>query len=113
MSGLSKFQLEANALYKFRPRYKEKLSQYLSQGYMIAYENLFMIVLQKVKKIPTDKKEFHIELDGLICDDDKAQDKLEKLLVALWGTCITFKDDGVEIHKLSTPGVKDDEHNSK
>lgn len=31
------------------------------------------------------------------------------MLMALWNTCKSFKDDGIEIHKLSTPGVKSDE----
>lgn len=113
MSGLVKLQLEQKVLYKLRPKYKEYLSQHLSEGYAIVNESLFMTTLQKAKLIPTNKKKFHIELDGLIDVDDKAQDKLEKLLWALYDTCKSFESAGIEFQKISTPGVKCDECNSK
>lgn len=109
MSGLSRLQLEEKILYRFKPSYKKELSQHLSEGYEIVDKTLFMTALRKVTISPIAEKKFHIELDGLICDDDTTQDKLEKLSEALWNTCKTFKNDGIEIHKLSTPGVKDDE----
>lgn len=75
----------------------------------MAKESILYTILQNAKCVPTNNQKFHIELDGFIDVDDKAQDKLEKMLMALWNTCKSFKDDGIEIHKLSTPGVKSDE----
>ena len=111
MSGLVKLQTDLKLLRKFKIGYKKELLQYLSEGYSIAKENLFVIVLQKGKLVPVNKRKFHIELDGYIEDDD-VQHKLEKLLNSLWNACKWFEDDGIEVEKMSsTSGDEQDESN--
>ena len=109
-NDLVKMKLELKVLWKFRAGYKKELHQHLSNGYTVAKESILYTILQNAKCVPTNNQKFHIELDGFIDVDDKAQDKLEKMLMALWNTCKSFKNDGIEIKKVSTPGVKQNEH---
>lgn len=111
MSELAKLQTDLKLLIKFKIGYKKELLQYLSEGYSIAKENLFVIVLQKGKLVPVNKRKFHIDLDGFI-EGDNAQYKLEKLLNSLWNACKWFEDDGIEVEKMSsTFGDEQDESN--